>query len=139
MSATPGYFEIGDDELDRMEAFARDNDGPIVMVNLMRLRERAEYPPDSTEQPCSGLEALGRYSSGSAEVRRASGAEFVWRGEVRGLPIAPVEEAWDLVALVRYPSARAYLDMRATPAYQAARLHRRAGLVDSRLFMTEET
>ena len=133
------YFEIGEDELDVMAAYARDNDGPIVMVNLMRLRETAEYPEGSLDPPCSGLEALGRYSTGSAEVRRASGAEFVWRGEVRGLPIASPDEAWDLVALVRYPSVRAYLDMRATPAYQAARLHRRAGLSDSRLFMTVET
>ncbi len=134
-----GYFEISEDELDVMEAYARENDGPIVMVNLMRLKETAEYPDGSEEEPCSGLDALGRYSRGSAEVRRASGAEFIWRGEVRGLPIAAPDEAWDLVALVRYPSARAYLDMRAALAYQAARLHRRAGLIDSRLFMTVET
>ena len=133
------YFEIDEDELETMAAYAADHDGPIVMVNLMRVRAAAEYPPEADAEPCSGSEALGRYSSGSAAVRRASGAEFLWRGEVMSLPIAPSDEAWDLVVLVRYPSAQAYLDMRATAEYQAARAHRRAGLADSRLYMTVES
>ena len=45
---------------------------------------------------------------------------------------------WGVVALVRYPSAGAYLTMVATEAYKAARQHRTAALCDSRLIMTAE-
>ncbi len=130
------YYEIPEDALAEMEAFATANDGPIVMVNLMKLRAQAAYPSGSSAAPCSGAEAMARYSSGSAEVRKQSGARFIWSADAKLAPIAPTDEQWDLVALVEYPNARAYLTMRATPAYQAARLHRQAGLSDSRLIMT---
>lgn len=54
------------------------------------------------------------------------------------MPIGPSEKTWDMVALVRYPNARAYLSMKATKAYEDARVHRRAALYDSRLIMTVE-
>ena len=54
------------------------------------------------------------------------------------MPIGPSEKTWDMVALVRYPNARAYLNMKATKAYEDARVHRRAALHDSRLIMTSE-
>jgi uncharacterized protein (DUF1330 family) len=129
------YYEIQPDQLAEMEKFAATNKAPIVMVNLMKVRERAEYPPDSPAEPCSGSEAMDRYGRGSAEVRKKSGARVVWRGEPALLPIAPADEGWNRVALVSYPNAAAYLEMRATPEYQAARLHRQAGLDDSRLLM----
>ena len=58
--------------------------------------------------------------------------------EIVQSPIAPGEEIWDAAALVQYPNADAYLTMKATPEYQAARLHRQAALVDSRLIMSVE-
>ena len=54
------------------------------------------------------------------------------------MPIGPSEKTWDMVALVRYPSTRAYLNMKAPKAYEDARVHRRAALYDSRLIMTTE-
>ena len=54
------------------------------------------------------------------------------------MPIGPTEKTWDMVALVRYPSTKAYLNMKATKAYEDARVHRRAALYDSRLIMTIE-
>jgi uncharacterized protein (DUF1330 family) len=66
------------------------------------------------------------------------GAELIWSGRALQMPIGPSEKTWDLVALVRYPSAKAYIEMIATKAYAAARAHRRAALYDSRLIMTVE-
>lgn len=129
-------YEIEDNALEAMERFAADNHDPIVMVNLMNLREQAVYPPDSGFTNCSGRAAMKRYEEGSAEVRRVSGARLIWGGFVKQIAIAPTEESWDRVVLVRYPSATAYLTMRATSEYQSARLHRRAALRDSRLYMT---
>lgn len=130
------HYEIDDDTLDAMERFAAGNHDPIVMVNLMRVREHAVYPPGFDAEPCSGRAAMQRYEEGSAKVRGTSGARVIWGGVVAQTAIAPQDEAWDTVVLVEYPSASAYLTMRATPEYQAARAHRRAALHDSRLFMT---
>ena len=131
------HLEITDDNLSAMEAFAETNNDPIVMVNLMQIKPNAEYE-DSELNNCTGPEAFARYTSGSAEVREEVGAELVWSGKAIQMPIGPSEKSWDMVALVRYPSARAYLTMRATAEYQAARVHRRAALYDSRLIMTSQ-
>ena len=129
------HLEIPDENLAVMEQFARDNAQPIVMVNLMSLREIAEYEAEGLAN-CSGSEAFARYTQESSEVRQQAGAKLIWSGKALHMPIGPAEKTWDMVALVEYPSARAYLDMKSTAAYQAARLHRRAALLDSRLIMT---
>ena len=107
------------------------------MVNLMQDRPNALYETPLVDN-CTDYEALGRYTNDSAEVRQAAGAELVWSGQALQMPIGPSEKVWDCVALVRYPSARAYLAMIATEAYKAARRHRTAALCDSRLIMTAE-
>ena len=131
------HQEISQDNLDAMKSFALTNNEPIVMVNLMQLRPRAHYADPSLNN-CTGLEAFARYTTESAEVRKKVGAELVWSGEGIQMPIGPTEKTWDMVALVRYPGARAYLNMKATKAYEDARVHRRAALYDSRLIMTTE-
>lgn len=120
-----------------MEAFSITNGAPIVMVNLMQVRATACYE-DPALNNCSGYEAFARYTQGSSEVRQHAGAELIWSGRALQMPIGPSEKSWDLVALVRYPSAKAYIEMIATKAYAAARAHRRAALYDSRLIMTIE-
>ena len=131
------HLEITEDNLAAMEVFAESNDKPIVMVNLMQVRPHAEYE-DPALNDCTGLEAFARYTSGSAEVRKEVGAELVWSGRAIQMPIGPSEKTWDMVAVVRYPCTRAYLIMKATKAYEDARVHRRAALYDSRLIMTME-
>ena len=131
------HLEITESSLASMEAFAESNRGPIVMVNLMQVRPNAVYEASQVDN-CSGYEALARYTNDSATVRQAAGAELVWSGQALQMPIGPSEKVWDLLALVRYPSASAYLTMIATEAYEAARRHRTAALSDSRLIMTAE-
>ena len=109
--------------------------GTTRSLNLLLGANTAEYE-DPVSNDCTGLEALARYTSGSAEVRREAGAELVWSGRAIQMPIGPSEKTWDMVALVRYPGARSYLNMKATKAYEDARVHRRAALYDSRLIMT---
>ena len=131
------HLEITENSLFAMEAFAETNNEPIVMVNLMQVKPSAVYE-DPGLNNCTGLEAFARYTSGSAKVRDEAGAELIWSGNAIQMPIGPTEKSWDIVALVRYPNARAYLTMRATDEYQAARVHRRAALYDSRLIMTSQ-
>ena len=131
------HLEITEANIAAMEAFSITNGAPVVMVNLMQVRATACYE-DPALNNCSGYEAFARYTQGSSEVRQHAGAELIWSGRALQMPIGPSEKTWDLVALVRYPSAKAYIEMIATKAYAAARVHRRAALYDSRLIMTIE-
>ena len=131
------HLEITEANIAALEAFSITNGAPIVMVNLMQVRATACYE-DAALNDCSGYEAFARYTQGSSEVRQHHGAELIWSGRALQMPIGPSEKTWDLVALVRYPSAKAYIEMIATKAYAAARAHRRAALYDSRLIMTVE-
>ncbi|MDC1314865.1 DUF1330 domain-containing protein [Pseudomonadales bacterium] len=131
------HLEITEANIAALEAFSITNGAPIVMVNLMQVRATACYE-DAVLNDCSGYEAFARYTQGSSEVRQHAGAELIWSGRAMQMPIGPSEKTWDLVALVRYPSAKAYIEMVATKAYAAARAHRRAALYDSRLIMTVE-
>ena len=131
------HLEITEANIAALEAFSITNGAPIVMVNLMQVRATACYE-DAVLNDCSGYEAFARYTQGSSEVRQQACADLIWSGRALQMPIGPSEKTWDLVALVRYPSAKAYIEMIATKAYAAARAHRRAALYDSRLIMTIE-
>ena len=131
------HLEITEANIAALEAFSITNGAPIVMVNLMQVRATACYE-DPALNNCSGYEAFARYTQGSSEVRQHAGAELIWSGRALQMPIGSSEKSWDLVALVSYPSAKAYIEMIATKAYAAARAHRRAALYDSRLIMTIE-
>ncbi len=109
---------------------------PLVMINLLKYREHAEYPPDFDAEPCSGREAYGRYGLVAMEKLATVGASIVWVGGVDGCVIAPKDDAWDDVAVVQYPSRKAMLEMISMPDYQAATVHRTAGLENTRLIAT---
>ena len=52
--------------------------------------------------------------------------------------IAPEEEHWDEVLLVRYPSIQAFAKMLADPEYKEATKHRTAALAEARLICNQE-
>ena len=106
---------------------------PVVMLNLLRFREQADYPADFDAEPCSGAEAYGRYGTAVVERVASVGGRLVWTGAAHPTVIGPTDEAWDLVALIEYPSKQAFADMLAQPEYQAVAPHRTASLADSRL------
>lgn len=109
------------------------DDEPLVMLNMLRFRERAAYPEGSSEAPCSGREAYMRYGAIAVEHVRAVGGQTIWMGQAQATVIGPRDEQWDQVLLVQYPSRRAFLKMAANPDYLACAVHRSAALADSRL------
>jgi uncharacterized protein (DUF1330 family) len=124
----------------QLQAFlAEPEDGPIVMINLLRWRERAAYAEGSGDPPCTGQEAYGRYSDAVMPLLAKVGGRPVWIGLVRNTVIAPEGEAWDQAILVEYPSRQAFIEMTTSEAYQAAARHRSAALADSRLIATSGT
>ena len=116
------------------ETFAlfRENDrpGPIDMLNLVGLRERAVYA-DGRE--ASGAEAYAAYGRESGPVFKRVGGRIVWRGSFELMLIGPAAEHWDHCFIARYPSVAAFVEMIRDPVYREAVKHRQAAVEDSRL------
>lgn len=109
---------------------------PVVMINLLRYRNQALYPPGFSADPCSGSDAYARYSRDAIRFVQAVGGQVVWRGSAKAIVIGPTTERWDDALLVQYPSKQAFLQMIGNPDYQAITVHRTAALEDSRLIAT---
>ncbi|MFI5298359.1 MAG: DUF1330 domain-containing protein [Polyangiales bacterium] len=120
----------------QIEDFERHtpDDKAIVMVNLLRFRERAE--PVAGGEGGSGREAYSRYSKAVVPLLWEVGGQVLWMGRVRAGVIVPADESWDEVLLVHYPSRNAFLRMVKSDAYQAIMPNRTAALADSRLIET---
>lgn len=109
---------------------------PILMLNLLRFNAQAAYPAGSTYTPCSGQQAYATYSKTALAKVQGVGGSVELLATAHVALIAPSDEQWDQVLLVRYPSRQAFLSMINDPEYQAVTVHRTAALVDSRLIGT---
>jgi len=99
--------------------------GPVVMVNLLRLRDRAAYK---------------RYSELTMPLIKARGGTVLWAGNGEGVAYGDAEsDRWDYVVLVRYPSRAAFLDMVGSPEYAAANKHREQAVQKHAILATMET
>ena len=59
----------------------------------------------------------------------ARGGKVLWMGKADQVLIGdPSRTSWDSVALVQYPSRKAFIDMVTTPDYEKAHEHRESGL-----------
>ncbi len=110
----------------------RENDrpGPIDMLNLVRLRERAAY---ADARAATGVEAYAAYGRDSGPVFKRVGGQIVWRGSFELTLIGPAHERWDHCFIARYPSVAAFVEMIRDPHYREAVKHRQAAVEDSRL------
>lgn len=107
--------------------FGAADDGPFVMVNLLKFRKFAEYA-DGSDAHLSGRDAFLRYGMAvRAHIERVGGKPG-YAGPVTALMIGEVEELWDMVALAEYPSLKAMREMVEHPEYQEIARHRSAGL-----------
>lgn len=107
--------------------FGAAEDGPFVMVNLLKFHEKAQYE-DGSEPELSGREAYNRYGVEVAKLVTALGGKIRYSGAVTGLMIGEVEQMWDAVALAEYPSLAAFQKMALSPEMHAIEHHRKAGL-----------
>lgn len=109
------------------------DEGPVVMLNLLKFRDQAQYEPGVEEASCSGKEAYGRYSEGFAHLVPQTRAEVLVKAKADQVVIGADDEEWDEVIFVRYPSRKHFIDMQFIPEYQALLYHRTAGLERTRL------
>jgi len=118
---------------DTFKALPRDK--PVFMLNLVRFRERAEYPgehPDAKAQR-TGAQAYAEYGRTSGPIFKRVGGKIIWRGEMEAMVIGPHKEHWDAVFIAHYPTAAAFLEMVTDVEYRKAVVHRQAAVLTSRL------
>lgn len=109
------------------EFFGSEEDGPFVMVNLLKFKTRADYA-DGRDTDLTGAEAYAIYGAAVQKCIADVGATAGFSGVVTGLMLGEVEDNWDMVALVEYPSLEAFRTMMTSPEYQKIAVHRSAGL-----------
>ncbi|MDA9652373.1 DUF1330 domain-containing protein [Pseudomonadota bacterium] len=123
---------------DQMDEFLEgDIESPISMVNLLKFKEKAEYE-DGRDTNLSGKEAYMIYGIEVQEHLKKVGGEIVFGGEISRLMLGEVEDLWDNVAIARYPSRTAMLEMMMDPDYQESEKHRSAGLLGQLNIETKE-
>jgi uncharacterized protein (DUF1330 family) len=109
--------------------------GPVVMLNLMRFRER------SLDGNGSGWEAYKRYSALTVPMIKARGGTMLWAGEAKMVALGAGDgHRWDYVALVYYPSVDAFLDMMTSADYETkSDPERNNGCIDHLIICTQES
>ncbi|MGK2954642.1 MAG: DUF1330 domain-containing protein [Solirubrobacterales bacterium] len=108
------------------------DEGPIVMVNLLRYKDEA----DGVDAGVSGREAYGRYGIAVAPFLDGVGGKILVAVDTEDSIIGPAAAEWDTTILVQYPSRQAFLNMVTDPGYLEITVHRTNALADSRLILS---
>ena len=119
---TVRYGTVDQDYVDSLSSL--DDDGPVWMVNLMRYRDRAQYA-DGRATELSGREADDLYAP--MDSLAAVGAEVVLFGDVESQLLGD-DPPWDRVAVVKYPTHRAFVEMQQRPDFIEHHVHKDAGM-----------
>jgi hypothetical protein len=116
--------------------FERGIDGPVTMLNLLRLREQADYsasPQLAPPSPISGRDAYDLYVRHTIPFLDATGGSLEFFGMGGHYFIGPTDERWDIVMLITQSSVNDFFAFASDEAYMAGVGHRTAALEDSRL------
>jgi uncharacterized protein (DUF1330 family) len=93
------------------------DDGPVVMLNLLKFKPR------------DGASEYDKYGASVVPMVEARGGKVLWIGKVDQTLIGDLDaDDWDSIALVQYPSRKAFVEMTTSKEYDAAHEHRESGL-----------
>jgi len=98
--------------------------GKVVMLNLLKFKSAA------------GAASYAEYGKRVAPMVEALGGRIVYAGPVAQTVIGG--GSWDAIALVEYPSRKAFLQMAMSPEYQAIHHFRDEGLERTELYATTQ-
>ena len=110
--------------------------GPVVMLNLLRFRDIADYadaPELAPSQPISGAKAYDLYVAHTLPWLARSGGAVLFDGDGGDVLVGPDGERWDRTMLIRQSSLDSFMAFADNAEYLAGLGHRRAALLDSRL------
>ena len=127
------YVDPSRENWQRFKDLPRDR--PIQMLNLIKLRDWAEYPEDHPDHGVrrTGREAYAIYSDGFQRLVADDGAAMVWKATMECVVTGP-EAEWDEAFVMGYPDSAAFMKMVKNEVYVRDVLpHRTAAVADSRL------
>lgn len=122
--------------------FSRNITGEVVMLNLLRLKDVADYkahPELAPDSQISGREAFQKYIDHTLPFLKDSGGDLLFLGNGGQYFIGPIQEQWDLVMLVKQNSLSDFMAFASNPGYLAGIGHRTAAIQDSRLLPVLES
>jgi hypothetical protein len=100
-------------------------DGPVVMLNLFRLKDKAQFG-----------EFIQVLRSAANEALASASAEVVYAGAM-GPEFVAGEDHWDVVLLIRYPDWQIFRDLSANDeTFDKTQAIRRQYLDDARFIIT---
>jgi uncharacterized protein (DUF1330 family) len=102
-----------------LERFLDAGEGPVVLVNLIRLKP-------------GGEEAYRRYGEAVGPLLARHGAEPIYAGTAAGALIG--DDEWDVAAVTRWPSRAALAELVRDPDFEATTPLRHAALEDGVLY-----
>ena len=121
--------------------FSKKQEGPIIMLNLLKFKDLADYelfPDLKPPQAVSGKKAYDEYMKHTIPLLKEAGSSLIFMGRPDYYLIGPQEEKYDLMLLVKHESAASFLAFANDERYQEIAGHRSAALEDSRLLPIKE-
>lgn len=120
---------------DHLRTLVASDDGrEFYMVNLIRYRAQAQYPP-GYDFPGNALDADLRYGRAIMPYLLGRGGMPVFLGDVQGRFLHEAgDQDWHRVAIVRYRSRRDLLEMVAALAGRNVAVHKWASIEKTQVF-----
>lgn len=106
--------------------------GPVVMLNLLRFKDRATEPDTDAD----GAEAYQRYARRMRPIVEGRGGRFLWIGRVDSQVMGQGAEGFHVAALVEYPSRKVFVEIATSKEVAEIGVHRAAGLEGQWLLAT---
>jgi uncharacterized protein (DUF1330 family) len=122
--------------------FMRGIGDAVVMLNLLRYREVADYsaaPQLASAMPITGEAAYRLYMEHTMPHLEKSGGKLLFFGRGGSFLIGPSDERWDAAMLIQQSSPSALMAFASNAEYLSGIGHRVAALEDSRLLPLEES
>jgi len=132
-----GFGGINPDEQQLRALLASDEAGPLHFVNLLAYYAEARYPEshELADAGLSGAEAYGRYGAVALDHVARRGGTLILYNDVLQVLIGQ-SGPWDQIAIMQYPEIDTFVDMIRDPDYQAALVHRDAGLAATAILIS---
>ena len=105
-------------------------EAPVAALNLFQFNENAQYQSgdpefDTPAANVTGQEAYTRYSATAGKFITDMGGRVVFSTPVDQVMIGPADPQWDLVAVMYFPTRKAFMEMLSDPKFQEASRHRK--------------
>ena len=138
MANRPTYLDATD--ANAVALFQRGISGEIVMLNLLKFRDQADYsaaPELAPQSPISGREAYDKYIAHTLPFLETTGGRLMYLGQGGNYFVGPEDEGWDMAMLVQQNSLDDFISFATNEEYMKGVGHRTAALEDSRILPLE--